>query len=157
MSRKLLANWSYNATFVSRERAKLVDETSRERRDPHEPTARRVLFCDCYSGLFGSLRSLRVSSFFLSRSLSPSGHLRLFRSVPRDIPRFPLALFLSSCRVESVSVVTAAARRSPNKYWPFAMRFAANASKRTSSVSRQFKRTSKIDQLYREDIAEFIV
>jgi len=156
VSRKLVANWSYNSRFVSREGAKLWDKTSRERRDPHEPTARRVLFCDCYSGLFGSLRSLRVSSFFLSRSLSPSGHLRLFRSVPRDIPRFPLALSLSPCRVESVSVVTAAARRSPNKYCPFATRFAV-LPPRESHQLRDSKRTSGIDKLYREGIAKSIV
>lgn len=60
----------------------------------------------------------------LALSLRPSGH----PSVPsRSVP---------PCRVESVSVVTAAAHRTPNKYCPFAARLAAcREHRKISAVS----------------------
>lgn len=74
----------------------------------------------------------RARSLLLAISLA----LSLSSSVPRDISRFPLApsQSLSPCRVESVSVVTAAARRTPNKYCPFAARLAVRRERQKISV-----------------------
>lgn len=73
---------------------------------------------------------------FLPYLLSPSGYHRLFHSVPRDIPRFPLAPSLSACRVESVSVVTVAAPRAPNKYCLFVAQLATFRSELPKNFTR---------------------
>lgn len=62
----------------------------------------------------------------LALSLRPSGYL--------SIPSRSLSVSLSPCRVESVSVVTATAHRTPNKYCPFAVRLAARRERQKISI-----------------------
>lgn len=134
--RKLVAN---RATIrrIAR-KSKLYDIRQNELEKGETRTSRRLAeFCSVtattdYSDPCDPYEFPPSSSRARSLLLAISGSFTLSLGISLD----SLSLCPSPCRVESVSVVTA--RSSPNKYCPFAMRFAVcRVSRRSSSVSRQ--------------------